>query len=357
MTQRLRRATCVACVQCTAGLTVACEVGYFNPTTNADSQTACVPCPAHSTTRGESSTRATDCVCDPGWFNNATGRSADCIVCPSGTDCSEGAVTLESLPLRPGFYRPSRTSIDVRQCPDVVNGNASGCHGGSGAPCRPSLAPWGILCSLCDERNATGHVYYVEASAGKPARCEDCGDRLVGTFGLLLGVVVALLAAAIIATRVKAPELLKHAVRALSPQVKLKILIAFYMIATKVGSVYGVTLPEEVRDFLETMSLTVSFGMQGFATTPLACMGAEGYVPRLLFWMIMPPCVILLIVGAVSLRLVLRRAFDRATLIEQATPWLLRVLFLLYPVITNIAFEAFPVRAHAQGSQGVDGLP
>ena len=63
---------------------------------------------------------------------------------------------------------------------------------------------------------------------------------------------------------------------------------------------YVVTLPEEVRRFLSAMSVGITFGLQGLATTPLECIAQEGFVPRLVFWMLVPPCVVLLVVIVVA---------------------------------------------------------
>ena len=157
---------------------------------------------------------------------------------------------------------------------------------------------------------------------------------------------------------------------------KLKIVIAFYMVATKAPSVYDVTLPDDVMRFLSRMSFSVSFGLDVLATTPLECIGAEGFVPLLLFWMVVPPCAICLIplfsaLARLSARSGLfkhrerraaakaanargrldqrqitgrsptpshrERGLDVAGAVERTAPWLLRFLFLLYPVITNLA--------------------
>ena len=61
---------------------------------------------------------------------------------------------------------------------------------------------------------------------------------------------------------------------------KLKILIGFYQIATRIESVYGIMLPAEVRELLLNIQLTISLGIDGI---PLACIGANGYFARLAF--------------------------------------------------------------------------
>jgi hypothetical protein len=69
------------------------------------------------------------CVCKVGFMDNRTSRAAarvagnssgapdgmpDCQQCVIGTDCSSDGITVDRLPLRRGFWRPSPLSTDVR---------------------------------------------------------------------------------------------------------------------------------------------------------------------------------------------------------------------------------------------------
>ena len=66
-----------------------------------------------------------------------------------------------------------------------------------------------------------------------------------------------------------------------SPADKLKILVGFYMIATKVEKVYDLYFPAEVRALLNTFTIWFSLGMEGI---PLECVGAVGYEKKLQLW-------------------------------------------------------------------------
>ena len=70
-------------------------------------------------------------------------------------------------------------------------------------------------------------------------------------------------------------------------KIKVKILFTFYQIATKVSAVYDVALPPEVNAILERISNLITLGISGIATTPLECLGLRGYVPHLVFWMVL----------------------------------------------------------------------
>ena len=117
---------------------------------------------------------------------------------------------------------------------------------------------------------------------------------------------------------------------------KFKILIGFYQIATRVETVYDILLPAQVRELLLTIQLTISIGIDGI---PLACIGANGYIPRLVFWTLLP--IVVVATGSLveAARVSLRGQVTRAALLEAIMPAVLRVFFLSYPIVTNVAFE------------------
>ena len=119
---------------------------------------------------------------------------------------------------------------------------------------------------------------------------------------------------------------------------KLKIIVGFYQIAIKVDRVYEIRLPAEIRTLLHQLELVISLGFEG---VPLACVGAEGYTQRLILWMLIP----LLIIGgtgvAIAMKVAISSHFTAEKVFKRLMPIILRVFFLAYPVVTNVAFEAF----------------
>ena len=98
---------------------------------------------------------------------------------------------------------------------------------------------------------------------------------------------------------------------------------------------------------LNSFSIAFSFGLS-ITSTPLECLGLHGYVSTLLFWMLLPIVLVLLIV-LLSLGVTLcRRKCSLAALVEASLPWILRVLFLLFPIIANTAFDASATRIDEQ---------
>ena len=111
-----------------------------------------------------------------------------------------------------------------------------------------------------------------------------------------------------------------------------------------------------MRELLLTIQFSISLGIDGI---PLVCLGADGYIPRLVFWMIMP-----LVFAAIACvygtgrvlkdkdgseahehgsqkRLNPVAASFGLRLAHASLPLVLRIFFLSYPIVTNVAFEAF----------------
>ena len=113
-------------------------------------------------------------------------------------------------------------------------------------------------------------------------------------------------------------------------------------IVTKTTSVYLVALPPTVERLLDTFSLTVSFGFTfNSVTSVLACLGLSGYLNQLLFWIIAPWVLVVAILVGALLHLSCNRRYTRTALMEAVLPPLLRIFFVLYPIIVQTAFEAF----------------
>ena len=140
------------------------------------------------------------------------------------------------------------------------------------------------------------------------------------------------------------------------------------------GAATAVDMPADVRALLARLTFMVSFGIGGVATTPLECLGLAGYVPRLIFWVALPIVITVVILVAVCFRMCLkkkkkpmavaqRKVDDEAhmgqtlslggdaqsdgpevgsTVVENVLPPFLQVMFILYPLVTNVAFEGFP---------------
>ena len=299
-----------------------------------------------------------------------------------GTACRDVGTTVSTMEISPGYYRLSSASTDVRRCPDASANcsdahecpeTTSGCRGstkGVGMQpmdfarrhlqasddttatsngCQANLT--GVFCRSCSHRSDGLRVYYSAANARQVAQCKGCynsaRDTILGALGVFVALVIAALLVVLIYCRCL-PERQKHILRrawlTFTPHVKLKILVGFYLIATKIDSVYEVELPPEVKRLLSGLSLAMSFGFSSVGTV-LECLNMRGYVPCLAAYMVAPGAIALVILLVGLARLMLsgrrRRAITSAALLEWATPYLLQLLFLAYPLVTNAAFDAF----------------
>ena len=381
---------------CTAGLVVQCEVGFFNPTNNANNQTACEPCPRFSTTERAAAHAVSLCRCIAGYYDSSLSSPPHrpvCAPCPVGTNCLEMGVTLATLPIRPGYFRPSVTSPNAVRCGDASSGcgsktecfaSTSGCSGGSDPShaCRPSLS--GMLCEVCLSNTTGRRLFYTAATDEQAAGCEECGKSawlpVLAALAVVGGLAGLLLLCRRLVRRYFSEETLlthAHAKWSLfSLGIKLKIVLGFYMIAAKLSSVYDVELPPDVQALLSFFDKIISIGMP-FLDAPLDCLGAGGFASRLAFFFFAPLCVLALLfafrlghtcVFDGSLPYKLKKssvpAFSKADtrrfsadqsagkvraplliLLERAlvatTPSATTFLFVAYPLATTVAFQSF----------------
>lgn len=88
----------------------------------------CAPCP----TGLSAAEGATECsLCAVGYFD--VGLGAGCEVCPKWADCSSHNLTLQTVPLKRGYWRLSAMTADVRACA-TDSSNGSSCLGACWTP-------------------------------------------------------------------------------------------------------------------------------------------------------------------------------------------------------------------------------
>ena len=279
-------------------------------------------------------------------------------------------------PIKRGYYRRSASTVDVRRCPDAAVGcggrsgcsdSTSGCRGslhnttvatasvrggqlavlnGSGGDHLCSEGLTSVFCRLCLRQGD----YYVPATDEITAHCAACDSittkhSVVTVLAALVGLVALVLCAAPAlwwasatwkkrAHRCWSMLLLRY-----SLPIKLKILVGFYQIATKVEVVYDVFLPTVVHEQLKQIQVVISLGIDGI---PLACIGADGYIARLWFWTLAPATFMIMMActRAITARVFRNAPNCRSAILEGALPVVLRVAFLSYTLVTNVAFGA-----------------
>ena len=356
-----------------------------------------------------------------------------CLRCPQpGSNCTLPGSELAHLQLRPGYFRLTSNSLDIRSCPDVSKGVDSGCQGNAQGPCKVGLA--GVFCRECNSTSDRRHYYSSETSS-----CLDCDGKgsgfvaLISTFFVLVIAVSCLACAAPLRQRVAPQEIggevspeahaekIRRAsdVRRLSLEraekrtsgaarilalpdsddggmesrsyklsrwasgrlehmrseirnvarkpltsvqfpIRLRLLWSFYQVAGLVPSIYKLELPSAVTALLGTFTSLANLNLSGLSY-PLQCLGMGGFAYTLAFWSIFPFLLMLAIpAGLCGFVLRTRRASaelgapDEMPFIEElwyrSLPPLLWLMFLDYPVVTTIAFEAFDCAQFEDGS-------
>jgi len=218
--------------------------------------------------------------------------------------------------------------------------------------CAPGLH--GPFCELCVRTNLTELIYYDKADSDHVARCSACNDLV--SYSLLTGFAVAAGGAAVVTS---AGLILRRLPRSMRIQIvrywlaakletKFKIIWGFYAIVTKVETVYEVILPPKVEAILALISFTIDLGMGSF-TSVMTCVDLRGFETRLVFWMLLPPVLIGVILFGTTVRLCYEQRLSREAFAQVSAHPMLVVTFIFYPLIANVAFEAFSCHESLDG--------
>lgn len=150
----------------------ACPVGTYGGSGAAVSPDQCLACPlSNSVTPGPGAAAVVACVCDAGFLlvDGEGGASGEeCRACPVGFSCKEAGNELPWVSLRPGYWRPGRTSVRSYSCAPT-----SACQGGAlntssalDELCAPGHT--GARCGSCRQG------WYQLGGAGNP--CQSCSS-------------------------------------------------------------------------------------------------------------------------------------------------------------------------------------
>lgn len=198
---------------------------------------------AHSTTVEANATSSASCVCQRYHYNSVADGGLSCGYCPIGTICDTPGLTLTTLRLKVGYYRPGAHSIDVRRCPDAADGCAatgvalcaestSTCRGGDNATAQCSAGFTGVFCKLCAEHGAIRQSGRGASGEDECVLCEE--DGTLGRHAASLCGVLSALALALLVLRAvrrllprSAVSLLVRLWRACKPANKIKITIGY----------------------------------------------------------------------------------------------------------------------------------
>ena len=289
---------------------IPCPVGTHNPEEGAAAEFACVKCAYELTS--DILGNPGYCVCAAGYYDTLNpafaGGSPECAQCPIGTNCTTANITVESMPLRYGYWRPVMTSpYNVTICPDA-DSPTSACRGGLHT-CKPGHG--GPFCTQCLEEN----TYFSVATSD----CFECQKTAENSHNSA-AVVIFLLVVCVLAVGAgalwwsKKHKKLKRFWRVVELvmankqriTVKIKLLLSFYQIATRVGPLYDVPLPSAAKKvFVKFEFVNLKLDSLGL---PLECVNLHGYRNHMLTLLTVPMAMSggLFIFGLIALPILLK---------------------------------------------------
>ena len=120
-------------------------------------------------------------------------------------------------------------------------------------------------------------------------------------------------------------------------------LIGFYLIAVKIDDVYDINMPNDIKEIYRRISVFCTLGIDfALETTRLECLNVSGYTAELVFWIVLPFVIVgFVVLGSFCWLKLQRQSAGLITTLEKATQPSLKFLFLMYPVLTRKAFQAF----------------
>lgn len=235
-----------------------------------------------------------------------------CEICPDDTVLCSGPDVplphkLETLKLRPNFWRQAPTTIEIIPCVTdlhhATNESLTPCRGGSNASnyCAPGLT--GPLCHLCLEED--------EYFDGK-ASCVKC-FQTGGTALLLPAMVVVFVVIILVLILLIRQELTRwpaafqarylHPFEQLLPgQAVLKLAISYFQVVFAMPEVFGVPLPPEYHDAMRVLDW---MNLDWFRIwVPVSCIGSFGT------WLKLKALVPLVVLAVVVLLSVVVASFE-----------------------------------------------
>ena len=364
-----------------------CPVGSFSSREGAAS---CIACPAPMTTKG---TGRTYCdACDRSYFWNSlvwnsafdqrlvvngTAQCVDCCercaaVCENDEDdcvrCDSDGAVLETLEVGAGFWRATKQSVTVYECPF---GRAA-CRGGTSTKIGNQCVPghFGALCGSCRDD------FDYDVGTDQCQRCTSFGGELsrVGTLGILVVVLVLVVG---ILTQVGVLRRWWHRVVIAGAKVwlgdvegafdedsvstkrqklkksiltKLKIIIAAFQIAASTQTVFLQVRYPPI--FAKLTHLVGVIGLTIFDVGSFKCLFGWTYFEKLLFVTLAPFGVLGL--GAALYWCIHRRQRKKADIVATITYGSLLFIYIVLPSIATYVMTYFSCARFNRGSQQRD---
>jgi hypothetical protein len=261
-----------------SGKCIACPLGRFSDTRGAY---VCEYCPSNTDTNSIGARSEAECQCVSSWYMN----EGVCRPCPYDCNCDMPGLMLETLRSAKGFWRATNNSTEFLPCHDFPSYDS--CPGGTFSADRQrdgqcKKGNVGVRCQMCDETN--GYIY----RAGK--RCGQCSaaDKR-SSLALLISLLLAIVAGGLAFVKVLAHfagwKTKAEIMQGLRDNfdlrsAKIRILIAFTQVVSRLQVTFHLTYPPIVNDFLTRLDIFEFFNIFHFAFIP-SCLYTLDYYDQL----------------------------------------------------------------------------
>jgi hypothetical protein len=94
-----------------------CEPGTY---ADVPGSTTCKSCPESFPRSAVGAKSLHECKSAPGYFRDADGNSGQCVKLGPGVNCLDEGLTLETVPLLPGYWRSHNRSKTILRCPNPI---------------------------------------------------------------------------------------------------------------------------------------------------------------------------------------------------------------------------------------------
>jgi hypothetical protein len=286
-----------------------CPAGEYQPHTG---QVFCNDCPPHATTAGGAVT-SLDCKCEPSFFMLVNGTwekgswspmsRPQCQVCVDGADCDTSGTTVATLKTKPGYWRAGvdTTWFDSLVCdpatctggmlaaapataagrvlaeqqPDVVAHRDS-----ADAQCAEGQS--GLMCSLCDaDKRYARHM---------GAKCIKCGLDINAEILRIVCVLTGLCLLAWLVTKRFVLPLLRRLLINMTltqlrkaiykRQMKVKILLGFVQVGSRLQGTFHLKLPLSVKGFFGHLQFLEFFDVFSIILRNVSCAYPTDYYTK-----------------------------------------------------------------------------
>jgi len=309
-----------------------------------------------------------NCTCEKGDYfkpgapegieESETSWLGHCVVCPEGAECNEPGVTVETLPLKQGWWRSDDQSVKLEKCrveeaclqkvemktftssSDQKHVLTSTKDFKSDMQCE--FGHTGPLCNVCIDdysKNVTG-------------LCESCDEKfklpaqtmsLVGVGVLLSLVFIGYLKRQKAVQFARVHRHINYKSLRMSIRTKFKILVCYYQIVTQYERLLGIHFPPVFERFLRWISTLITF--DAIKLGSIDCFMDTNFYTGLVVYTVAPlvlSAIVMLVTYLVSKCLIYRGSESTGRAIwEAALEFFLGLAFFTFSSVSTRIFDTF----------------